>query len=63
MEHSGFAVEIQLTLNEKGLELSSVRAIEDVQLLDFGSISRALIFSNSLGEVVNGVGKVWFIGV
>ena len=63
MEHSGFAVEIQLTLNEKGLELSSVRAIEDVQLLDFGSISRALIFSNILGEVVNGIGKVWFIGV
>ena len=63
MEHSRFAVEIQLTLNEKGLELSSVGAIKDIKLLDFGSVIGAQIFSNSLGEVVNGVGEVQFIGV
>ena len=63
MERLGFAVEVQLTLNKKGSELSSIGAIKDIRLSDFGSVSGALIFSNGLGEVVNGVGEVWFIGV
>ena len=63
MEHLEFAVEVQLTLNKKGLELSSVGAIENVWLSDFGSITGALIFLNSLGKIMNGIGKVWFIGI
>ena len=63
MEHLEFAVEVQLTLNKKGLELSSVGAIENVWLSDFGSITGALIFLNSLGKVMNGIGEVWFIGI
>ena len=62
-EHSGFAVEVQLTLNEKGSELFSVGAIKDIWLSDFGSVTRALIFSNSLGKVMNSVSEVWVIGV
>lgn len=30
LERLGFAVEVQLTLNEKGSELSSIGAIEDI---------------------------------
>ena len=63
MECSGFAVEVQLTLNEKGLELSSIRAIKDVWLLDFGSVTRALIFSNCLSKIVNSISEVKFIRV
>ena len=63
LECLGFAVEVQLTLNKKCSELSSIRAIKDIQLLDFGSVTGALIFSYHLSELINSVGKVGFIGI
>jgi hypothetical protein len=63
LEGFGFAIKIELTLNEKGSEFSCVGAIEDIRFSDFGSVAGALIFAYSLSELMNSVGKVWFIGI
>ena len=63
MECLGFAVEVQLTLDEKGSELSGIGVIKDVWLSDFRSVTGALIFSNSLSKLVNSVSEIGFIRI